>query len=115
MIRRRSVLENHLRHRLLGGVRDRQSHIFHTELCGEFSGFTVERHSRTASGHSRHFAIPPAYSVIPSCSQSFHRSFLGGEARRIALEAICLGIAIAHLARGEDALQETLPEALEGP
>ena len=39
---------------------------------------------------------------------------LAGEARGITLHPIRLGIAIANLSRGKDALQKTLPEALDG-
>jgi hypothetical protein len=52
--------------------------------------------------------------MIPAGPQGLHGGFLGGETRGIALEAIRLRIAIADLSGGEDALQETLPEALDG-
>src|ERR1700741_815725 len=107
-----SVLENHLRHRLFRCVRDRQSHILDSEFHCEFSSLPVECHGRTASGHADYLAIAPSHSMIPTSSERFHGGIFGGEARGIALEPVRLRIAIAHLSRGEDALQKTLPEAL---
>src|ERR1700676_2405849 len=107
-----SVLQNHLRHRLLRRVRDRQSHILDSEFHCEFSGLPVECHSRTASRHADYLAIAPPHSMIPAGAERFHGGFFGGEACGIALEPVRLRIAIAPLSRGEDALQKTLPEAL---
>src|SRR5579864_945624 len=107
-----SVLQNHLRHRLFGRVRDRQSHILDSEFHREFSSLPVECHGRTASGHTDDLAIAPPHPMIPAGAERLHGGLFGGEARGIALEPVRLRIAIAHLSRGEDALQKTLPETL---
>src|ERR1700686_3886560 len=107
-----SVLQNHLGHRLLRRVRDRQSHILDSEFHREFSSPPVECHRRTASRHADYLAIAPPHSMIPAGAERLHGGLFGGEACGIALEPVRLRIAIAHLSRGEDALQKTLPEAL---
>src|ERR1700730_16313887 len=109
-----SVFQNHLRHRLFCGVGDRQSHILDSEFQCEFSSLPVECHGWAASRHADYLAVPPAHPMVPAGAERFHGGFLGGEACGIALEPVRLRIAIAHLCRCEDALQETLPEALHG-
>src|ERR1700758_4476531 len=49
--------------------------------------------------------------MIPSRAESFHGGFLGGKARRIALDAVGLGIAIFDFSRGEYAVQKPISEA----
>src|SRR5271165_372300 len=111
---RASALENHLCDRLLHGMRQRQGGIFHSELRGELSRHAVEGDGGPASGHAGDLAIAPADAVIPARAQGLHGSFLGGEARGITFESIHLGIAVTHLAGGEDALQKTVSESLNG-
>src|SRR6266566_5831069 len=110
----RSAFENDLRDRLFRGVRNRQGSIFHTEFEGELSRPSMEGHGGPTARQADNLAIAPPYAVIPSGSKSFHGGFLGGEARGVTLHAICLGIAISNLSRGEDTLQKALPEALDG-
>src|ERR1700676_633150 len=109
-----SAFENHLGDGLLRGVRQRQSDIFRSEPLGELPALAVKCHGRTASGLPEHFAIAPTHAMVPAGAQSFHGGFLGGEAGGIALHTIRLRIAIANLSGGKDALQETLPETLNG-
>ena len=52
--------------------------------------------------------------MIPTRAQSLHGGFFGGEAGRVTLHPIRLGIAIANLAGRENTLQKTLSEALDG-
>src|SRR5579863_2055153 len=74
----------------------------------------MESHGRASAGQARDFAVAPADAMIPASAQSLHRGFLGGETRCITLETIGLGIAVENFSRGEDALQKTVPEALNG-
>src|SRR5437016_5734378 len=46
--------------------------------------------------------------------QRFAGRFLGGEARRVALHAVALGVAVTDLIRSEDARQKALAKALNG-
>src|ERR1035441_169518 len=108
------ALEDDLRDCLFLGVWNRQWGLFHAEFRGEFCSLAVECNGRTATRHADHFAIAPPYAMVPAGAQSLHGCFLGCEASRVTLHAICLGIAIAHLSRSVDALQKTLAETLDG-
>src|SRR5450432_846141 len=109
-----SALKDQLRDRLLRGMRDRQRDILHSQLRGEFPSLPVKGHGRPPSRHPRDFTIAPPHAMIPARAQRLHRSFLGGEARGVTLEAVSLGIAVANLSRREDALQKAVPKALNG-
>src|SRR5579864_2721360 len=108
-----SVLKNDLCDRLLLGVRNGEGHVFDAELCSEFSRLAVERHRRTPSRHTHDFTVTPPHAVVPSCTERLHRRFFRGEASGVTLDAVGLRIAVANLARGEDALEKAAAETLD--
>jgi len=105
------IFENHLRDGLLRGVRKRQCGVLDAQLPGKLSGFTMKGDSRTTAGLANNFAIPPAHAVAPTRAQSLHRRFFRREARGVALDAVCLGVAIADFARRKDSLQKPVAKA----
>src|SRR6266852_4054857 len=74
----------------------------------------MKAHRRTPSRHPNYFTIAPAHPVIPSRAQRLHRRFLRSKSRRIALDAICLGIAIANFALSKNSPYKAISEALNG-
>src|SRR5207237_3154941 len=56
----------------------------------------------------------PVHPAMHARPQRFAGRFLGGEARRVALHAVALGIAVTDLIRGEDTRQKALAKALDG-
>src|SRR5258708_18593159 len=109
---RRSVFEDNLRDRLLGGMRQRERCILDAQPCGELRGSAVKADSRAAARHAHDLAIPPAHAVVPARAPGLHRGLLGGKARRVTLHAICLAVSVADLSPGKNALQKAVPEAL---
>src|SRR5580658_4546322 len=110
-----SVLQNHLRNRLLGGVRNRKRGVLHSEPRSEFRRDAVKRNRRPPSRHARDFAIPPAHSMIPPRAQRLHRRFFRGKASGVALHAICLRIAVTHFSCSVDAVQKPVAEPVNRP
>src|SRR5579862_49787 len=108
-----SVLEDDLRNRLLGGMRDRKRRIRNAELSGKFTGPTMESNRRTPPRRSGNLTITPANAMIPARSQRLHRGLFRRKARRIPFNSIGLRVAVFPLALGKNALQETLPEAFD--
>src|SRR5206468_11349042 len=107
-------LENVRRYRLLLCLLNGKPGFPDPDLCGELSRLAVKGHGGSASGQADHLAIAPPHAMIPARAQSFHGRFLGGEARGITLHAIGLGIAIPNFSGSINALQEALPETLDG-
>src|ERR1700690_2895560 len=76
------------------------------QACGELGRLAVESDGGPASGLTGDFNIAPANAVAPTGAESLHAGFFGGEAGRVALHAVGLGVAIANLAFGEHAVEE---------
>src|SRR5262249_2245463 len=84
------------------------------QLGGKFSGFAVKKNRRTSSRLAAYFHIAPTHSVVPSCTNRFHRSFFCGEAGGVAFDAISFGVAIGALTFGVNTLKQAVPVTLDG-
>src|SRR4051794_41158565 len=91
---------------------DRERRALHSQLGREFGGFPFDQKSWTPAWLASHFKILPRDSAPQSCADSFHRSFFGGKAPSVALDAVALTFAIGAFRLSEYALEESLAKAL---
>src|ERR1700693_5506463 len=110
--RKRSALENDLRHGLLRRVRQGKRNVGRTQLRRELGGLAVKDERGPSPGLAGDFNIAPAHPVIPPCPDCLHACFLGGEARCVPFGAIGLRLAVLNLAVGKNPFQEALAMAL---
>ncbi len=99
---------------LLGGVGQREGDVFCAEAGGDGGGLSVELDGWALAFGADDFDVAPADAVIPSGAEGFHAGFFGGEAGGVTFEASGFGFAIEDFAFGEDAVEKTLTETLDG-
>jgi len=107
-------LQNDLRHGRIGGVGNRQVGTGRSQSLKEFASFVVKGNRRPATGCSSYFYVLPGNTPVPPRADGFHRGLLGGEARGVAFYFVGFRLAVADFFRGEDAFQESSPEAIDG-
>jgi len=103
-----------LRDRLLGGVGKRERNVSSAHPSGKLGRLAVECDSGPASGLAGDFDVTPAHAMVPAGAERFHGCFLGGEAGGVTFHSIGLGIAVAYLAFGEHAAEESVTMAGKG-
>src|SRR2546428_2079705 len=106
ILHRSSVFQNDFSQCKIAAMRDAQADVSRAHAFCVFARCAVENNSWAAAGLPSHFNIPPANSFAPPGPESFHRCFLGGKARRVALHGIAMPLAICDLGRSKDAFQE---------
>src|SRR6201986_1731504 len=99
---RNLALQNNVRERLLGSVRDGERDIFVAELGSDGGGLPVKLQGGALAFRPDNFDIPPAHAMAPAGADGLHARFLGGEARGIALKASDLGLAVTNFALSEN-------------
>jgi hypothetical protein len=108
------TFQDNLRDGVFLAVGERQRDIGRSQLRGKLGGLALELDGGASPGQANDFDVMPGDAVAPTGADCFHCGFFCGEAGGIALVSIGLGIAITALAFGEDAVQEAVPESLDG-
>jgi hypothetical protein len=81
------------------------------ELGRELRSLAVECDRGTSSRLAAYLGVAPRDSMIPASADGLHGSFLGGEARCIALNPVGLRFTVPDLSLGKDSAQKAVAEA----
>jgi hypothetical protein len=96
------------------GVGERKRSMLHAQFLGKVGSHSMEHDRGTAAWLPLNLDIAPADTVIPSCSQRLHASFLRRKSSCESFYAVGFRLAIADFSWGKDALKKTVAEALNG-
>ena len=99
---------------LVGGVGKREGDVFRTEAGGNGGGLSVELNGWTLAFGTDNFDVAPADTAAPSGAESFHAGFFSGETGGVAFEASGFGFAVLDFTFGENAVEKTIAETLDG-
>src|SRR3979490_2212654 len=94
-------------------MRQRERRILDSQSRSELRGASVKADGRASPRHAHDLTIAPADAVIPARAQRLHRGLLGGKARGVPLDPICLGITVADFSGSKNALHKAFSEALD--
>ena len=108
------AFEDYVGQGLVGGVSQREGDIFCTEAGGNGGGLSVELNGWALAFGTDHFNVAPPDAMTPSGAESFHAGFFSGEAGGVTFEASGFSFAVEDFAFGEDAMQKTFTETLDG-
>ena len=108
------AFEDYVGQGLVGGVSQREGDVFCAEAGGDGGGLSVELNGWALPFGTDHLDVAPTDAVTPSGAEGFHASFFSGKAGSVTFEASGFSFAVEDFAFGEDAMQKTFTETLDG-
>ncbi len=108
-----SILENHLRKRLLRRMRNTQRNILHSHPPRNLPRLAMQLHRRPPAALPHNFHIHPTHPAAPSRPQRLHRRFLRRKSSRKTLILILELLAILPLRRRIQPPQNRFPMPLD--
>src|SRR5580698_6402887 len=94
-------------------MRDRKTSTSHPQLCGYLGCTAPELQPRPSAGGTNHLYLKPIHAPADAGAERFCTRLLGRKPRRKTLCRLAFAKAILLLSLGVNAVQETLPKAIQ--